>query len=144
VKKLPSHSCGGFGSAFRCPDKSRSLIGLGMLQANGFQLVKLFLNISKDTQRKRLHRRAERPDKRWKLTVADLDSHALWDAYDQAVHRMIDCCAVAPWVMIDANDKKAGRVAALQAVLSVIQAHEKPRTFALNPGVAERLSELAD
>lgn len=115
-----------------------------MLHANGFQLVKLFLNISKDTQRKRLQRRAERPDKRWKLTVADLDSHALRDTYDQAVERMIDRCAVAPWVMIDANDKKAGRIAALQTVLSVIQAHEKPRTFTLNPGVAERLSELAD
>lgn len=114
------------------------------LVANGFYVVKLFLDISQETQKARLKRRADRPDKHWKLTVADLDSLQHWDGYAGAVQRMTQACDVIPWQRIDSNDKKRGRVAALSAVLEMLHAHIVPRTFTLNPGVAERLSELSD
>lgn len=115
-----------------------------MLIANHFYVVKLFLDISKDTQKARLKRRAERPDKRWKLTVADLDSLKHWDDYAVASRRMIDACSVVPWSHIDTNNKESGRTSALATVLDALQSHVKPRTFRFNPGVEERLSELCD
>jgi len=115
-----------------------------MLLANGFHVLKLFLDISQSTQKTRLKRRAERPDKRWKLTVADLDSLKHWPAYSAAIDRVTQSCSIVPWRRVDTNDKKRGRVDALTAVMDVLRIHVRPRTFSLNPGVAERLGELSD
>src|SRR5262249_20193055 len=54
------------------------------LTENGIRIVKLFLNISKDEQRRRLLRRIDLPDHNWKFSAADLAERELWDDYQQA------------------------------------------------------------
>ncbi len=78
-----------------------------MLADSGTVIVKLFLHISKDEQRKRLQARVDEPDKQWKFDEMDLVQRARWDAYHQAYERAIaatdtDC---APWYIIPADSK---------------------------------------
>jgi hypothetical protein len=52
-------------------------------------------------------------------------------------------CQTPPWHRINANEKKQGRLDALDCILQALEVDLKPRTFALNPGVSERLHELS-
>ena len=112
------------------------------LSRAGTQLVKIFLRISEDTQRQRLKRRADHPEKRWKLTVSDLDSLKHRPGYDVAVQRMLSLPTETPWQVIDTDDKKAGRIAALDVISEALECDLKPRAFTFNPGVEARLDEL--
>lgn len=114
-----------------------------MLQANQITLVKLCLETDRETHRSRLLRRAQHPEKRWKLTVSDIESFAHRGEYEVAFDAMCSRCNVSPWHRIDANHKKQGRLSALSAVLDSLEIELKPRTFAYNPGVSERLDELS-
>jgi PPK2 family polyphosphate:nucleotide phosphotransferase len=77
------------------------------LQHGGTTVVKLYLHISKDEQRRRLEERLQRPDKRWKFSPADVEERARWDdyraAYEEAIHRT--STALAPWYVVPANHK---------------------------------------
>ena len=70
-------------------------------------MVKLFLHISKEEQKKRLEARLQEPDKRWKFNVADLEDRKLWDeyalAYEEALTRTSS--EHAPWYVVPANRK---------------------------------------
>ena len=113
------------------------------LQANQITLVKVCLATDRETHRSRLLRRAEHPEKRWKLTVSDIESFAHRGEYEIAFDAMCSRCNVSPWHRIDTNHKKQGRLAALSEVLNSLEIELKPRTFAYNPGVSERLDELS-
>ena len=113
------------------------------LQANQITLVKVCLATDRETHRSRLLRRAENPEKRWKLTVSDIESFAHRGECEVAFDAMCSRCNVSPWHRIDTNHKKQGRLAALSAVLNSLEIELKPRTFAYNPGVSERLDELS-
>jgi PPK2 family polyphosphate:nucleotide phosphotransferase len=78
-----------------------------MLTLNNITIVKFFLHISKDEQRKRLESRLEDPDKRWKFSTADLKERALWHQYHEAFQDAINNCstAYAPWYVVPANHK---------------------------------------
>ncbi len=112
------------------------------LSQAGTQLVKIFLRISEDTQRARLKRRADHPEKRWKLTVSDLDSLQHRAGYDAAIQRMLELPTDVPWQVIETDDKKAGRIAALEVISNALERDLKPRAFSYNPGVEARLHEL--
>ena len=114
-----------------------------MLQDNQITLIKLCLETDAETHRTRLLRRAAEPQKRWKLTVSDIESFAHRADYELAFDAMVSRCAVSPWHRIDTNRKKPGRLAALRAVSDSLEANLTPRTFAYNPGVIERLGELS-
>lgn len=92
------------------------------LTDEGVRLVKLFLDITMDTQFERFRDRFEDPTKRWKLTEDDLRNRARWNEYVAAYADMRKYCSppAAPWLTIDANDKRATRVAALDAILDCI------------------------
>jgi polyphosphate kinase 2 (PPK2 family) len=107
------------------------------------QLVKLFLRVSETTQRSRLKRRANHPEKRWKLTVSDLDSLQYRADYDRAVQRMLTLPTDTSWQVIDTDDKKTGRIAALVAIAEALERDLAPRAFSFNPGVEARLKELS-
>lgn len=83
-----------------------------MLVDEGTHVVKVFLNVSKDEQRKRFEERLERPDKRWKFRAGDLDDRALWDDYMQAYTDALEKTSTdeAPWYVVPADRKWARNV----------------------------------
>lgn len=90
------------------------------LAIEGYRLVKLFLNISRETQLHRFKKRLEVPTKRWKLTPDDIRNRSKWDEYEAAYSKMIDACSpnFAPWHMINANSKKEARLACLDHIIA--------------------------
>lgn len=114
-----------------------------MLRDNQITLIKLCLETTRETHRARLLRRAEHPEKRWKLTVSDIESFNHRASYEVAFDAMCSRCNLSPWHRIDTNHKKQGRISALRAVLDSLEIEIKPRTFAYNSGVIERLDELS-
>ena len=83
-----------------------------MLADEGTHIVKIFLNVSKDKQQERLQERLDRPEKRWKFRLGDLDDRALWpdfmDAYTDAIERT--STDDAPWYIVPADKKWARNV----------------------------------
>ena len=77
------------------------------LWENGFRMVKVFLNVSREEQKQRFLDRMELKEKYWKLSVGDLRERALWDAYDDAFEACINATGtrVAPWYVLPADDK---------------------------------------
>jgi hypothetical protein len=65
------------------------------LVENGFRVVKLFLNLSKEEQRLRFLRRCELPDRNWKLSANDALERGYWDAYQRAFAEMLDATSTA-------------------------------------------------
>ncbi len=77
------------------------------LWENGFRMVKVFLNISREEQKNRFLDRMELPEKHWKLSVADLKERALWDEYDRVFESCINATGTehAPWYVLPADNK---------------------------------------
>jgi len=81
-------------------------------------LIKFWLDITPDEQKKRFKKRMNDPLKQWKITDEDWRNRAKWKEYDSHVDTMI-CSTnteIAPWIVIDANSKKHARIAVLQTV----------------------------
>lgn len=78
-----------------------------MLTLSKITVIKFFLHISKDEQKRRLESRLENPDKRWKFSSNDLQERRLWDKYQEAFEGAITNCSTdyAPWYVIPANKK---------------------------------------
>jgi PPK2 family polyphosphate:nucleotide phosphotransferase len=78
-----------------------------MLVAGGTTIVKVFLHISKDEQRRRLQARLDDPKKRWKFSRGDLAERRYWDDYQKAYEVAITRCNTehAPWHIVPANHK---------------------------------------
>jgi PPK2 family polyphosphate:nucleotide phosphotransferase len=74
---------------------------------NNVCILKFFLNVSKQEQRKRFLERLENPDKNWKFSAADIRERACWDEYQQAYEDMLNATstAIAPWYIIPADKK---------------------------------------
>lgn len=77
------------------------------LHENGTRIVKFFLHISKDEQKRRLQARLDNPKKRWKFTESDVAERKLWDKYQEAYQYVLDRCATdyAPWYVVPADNK---------------------------------------
>ena len=89
--------------------------------ADGVRIAKLFLHITPKEQDKRLRERLETPYKRWKTGLDDYHNRALRTDYTEAYEDMFDRCAkAAPWRVIAADDKKAARLAGIEAVIDVL------------------------
>ncbi|HKV03630.1 MAG TPA: polyphosphate kinase 2 family protein [Candidatus Acidoferrales bacterium] len=78
-----------------------------LLHDNRVKIVKFFLHISKDEQRKRFQQRIGDPDRRWKISEADFDERKFWDDYTEAYEAALTKCNTrhAPWYVIPANKK---------------------------------------
>ncbi|MGI5239977.1 polyphosphate kinase 2 family protein [Dactylosporangium sp. CA-139066] len=92
------------------------------LSETGFRIVKLFLNVSKDEQRKRLLQRIDRPEKNWKFSAADLQERQFWDDYQQAYSDMLSNTSTewAPWYVIPADHKWFARIAAAATIVHAL------------------------
>lgn len=77
------------------------------LSENGTIILKFFLNVSKEEQKKRFLDRIEDPTKNWKFSLADMKERACWDQYQQAYEDMFNQTSTdyAPWYVIPADDK---------------------------------------
>jgi PPK2 family polyphosphate:nucleotide phosphotransferase len=84
------------------------------LTDNGFRVVKLFLNLSKEEQRTRFLRRIDLPEHNWKFSSHDLEERGYWDDYQHAFSEMFTHTSTewAPWYVIPADRKWFARVAA--------------------------------
>src|SRR4249919_606481 len=88
------------------------------LSENGFRIVKLFLNLSKEEQRLRFLRRIDLPDHNWKFSSHDVEERRSWDAYQEAFSEMFShtSTAWAPWYVIPADRKWFARIAAAATI----------------------------
>jgi PPK2 family polyphosphate:nucleotide phosphotransferase len=84
------------------------------LSDNGFKLVKLFLNLSKEEQRARFLKRIDLPDKNWKFSTADVRERERWKDYQKAFGEMLSATSTpwAPWYVIPADRKWFARICA--------------------------------
>nr|WHW29749.1 hypothetical protein [uncultured bacterium] len=91
---------------------------------NGIVVVKFFLNLSRDEQRRRFIDRIDRPEKNWKFSDADVKERAYWDDYMEAYETAINqtASAHAPWYVIPADDKRNMRLIVSKVVLRHLQA----------------------
>lgn len=78
-----------------------------MLAANGVKILKFFLHISKEEQKKRFLQRIDDPDRRWKISQADFEERKFWDEYVAAYEDALAKCSTedAPWFIVPANKK---------------------------------------
>lgn len=77
------------------------------LADNGVAIVKFFLHVSRDEQKKRLRERLTDPTKNWKFSAGDLDDRRHWDAFTRAYRGVLErtSTAYAPWFIVPADDK---------------------------------------
>ncbi len=89
---------------------------------NGTRIVKIFLHLSKDEQRKRFLDRIDDPDKNWKFSLADLHERKYWPLYMQAYEACLSATnsTTAPWYVVPADDKKNARLIVSQIVLDTL------------------------
>jgi PPK2 family polyphosphate:nucleotide phosphotransferase len=92
------------------------------LVENGFPVVKLFLNLSKEEQRRRFLRRIDVPHKNWKFNANDVKERAHWDEYQAAFSEMLSATSTehAPWYVIPADHKWLLRVGVAAVVVDTL------------------------
>ncbi len=104
-------------------DRYRSIVDLEKhLYRNGTRIVKVFLNLSKDEQRKRFLERIEEPDKNWKFSLADIHERKFWKHYMKAFEACLNATSTrhAPWYVVPADDKENARLIVSQIVLDAL------------------------
>lgn len=94
------------------------------LADNGTKVVKFFLHVSKDEQKKRFLERIENPAKNWKLSPSDVKERAHWDAYQEAYEDMLSHTSTehAPWYIVPADKKWFTRVVIADVVVKTLKA----------------------
>lgn len=94
------------------------------LARNGTVVLKFFLNISKEEQRKRFLDRLDEPEKNWKFSLGDIEERAHWEAYQSAYADLIRHTSTksAPWIVVPSDHKWFARVVIGS---SIVQALEK-------------------
>jgi PPK2 family polyphosphate:nucleotide phosphotransferase len=90
---------------------------------NGIHVLKFYLNLSREEQRRRLLERLERPEKRWKFSPSDVEERGLWDdymkTYEEAFRRT--STGQAPWHIIPADSRWFARAAVASAVAAKLK-----------------------
>jgi PPK2 family polyphosphate:nucleotide phosphotransferase len=110
------------------------------LHRNGTRVVKFFLHISKEEQRRRFVQRIDEPEKNWKFNESDLKEREFWNEYMQAYEQCLTETSTrqAPWYVVPGDDKENARLIVSQIVLSTLRALE-PK---FPEPTAERVLEL--
>ena len=94
------------------------------LASNGITVLKFFLHISKDEQKRRLESRLADPDKRWKFSKNDIKERAFWDDYQAAFEDAINECSTdhAPWYVVPANKKWYRNLVVARTIADTLEA----------------------
>lgn len=82
------------------------------LYRNGTRIIKFFLHLSKEEQRKRFLDRIDEPEKNWKFSMADIEERKYWKQYMQAYEECLSetSTKIAPWYVVPADNKKNARL----------------------------------
>ncbi|HET7085363.1 MAG TPA: ADP-polyphosphate phosphotransferase [Rhizomicrobium sp.] len=102
----------------------RSINGLERhLHDNGTAIVKFFLHLSKEEQRKRFLARIDQPDKNWKFSTGDVEERKYWKDYVQAYQECLSATSSkhAPWYIVPADDKPNARLIVSQIILDTLE-----------------------
>jgi PPK2 family polyphosphate:nucleotide phosphotransferase len=102
----------------------RSIVDLERhLHENGTHIVKFFLHLSKDEQRKRFLERIDEPEKNWKLSLADLKERTFWKDYRKAYEKCLSATSTehSPWYIVPADDKDNARLIISRIVLDTLE-----------------------
>lgn len=93
------------------------------LHRNGTRILKFFLHLSKDEQRKRLLARIDDPQKNWKLNPEDIDARKLWDDYQHAYASCLASTSTvhAPWYIVPADTKRNAHLIIAQVILDTLR-----------------------
>jgi polyphosphate kinase 2 (PPK2 family) len=93
------------------------------LHRNGTRIIKFFLHLSKDQQRKRFLERIDEPDKNWKLSLSDMHERKYWKHYMEAYEACLNATSThnAPWYIVPADDKENARLIVSQIVLDALR-----------------------
>jgi PPK2 family polyphosphate:nucleotide phosphotransferase len=104
-------------------ERFRSIVDLeAHLHRNGTRIIKVFLHLSKDEQRKRFLERIDDPDKNWKFSLADIQERKYWKDYMKAYEACLNATSThhAPWYVVPADDKENARLIVSQIVLDAL------------------------
>jgi PPK2 family polyphosphate:nucleotide phosphotransferase len=93
------------------------------LTRQGTTVLKFFLNVSREEQKKRFLKRLDTPDKNWKFSASDVHERKFWDEYTQAFEKAIQATASAdaPWFVIPADNKWFTRLAVAAAIVEAME-----------------------
>jgi polyphosphate kinase 2 (PPK2 family) len=93
------------------------------LSENSITIIKFFLNISKDEQRRKLQERIQDPTKQWKIKESDIESHNNWDKYMGVYEQVLSSCSTkwAPWYIIPSNVKHFRNWAISYIILKILE-----------------------
>jgi len=105
-------------------ERYRSIVDLeNHLHRNGTRIIKFFLHLSKEEQRKRFIDRIDEPEKNWKFSQADLVERGFWDKYMQAYEACLSATSTqrAPWYVVPADDKENARLIIARIVVDAFK-----------------------
>jgi PPK2 family polyphosphate:nucleotide phosphotransferase len=93
------------------------------LHRNGTRIVKIFLHISKEEQRKRLLARIDKPEKNWKFSFGDIEDRQQWSRFMKAYQECLEGTAskIAPWYAVPADDKRNARLIISRILVEALQ-----------------------
>ena len=105
-------------------ERYRSIVDLeNHLHRNGTQVIKFFLHLSKEEQRKRFLKRIDEPEKNWKFSAADVEERKYWKDYMQAYEACLSATStrIAPWYVVPADDKENARLIISEIILDTMR-----------------------
>jgi PPK2 family polyphosphate:nucleotide phosphotransferase len=105
-------------------ERYRSIVDLEEhLHRNGTRIIKFFLHLSKDEQRKRFLERIDEPDKNWKFSLADIHERKYWERYREAFEDCLNATSThhAPWYVVPADDKENARLIVSRIILDALK-----------------------
>jgi PPK2 family polyphosphate:nucleotide phosphotransferase len=106
-------------------DRYRSIVDLERhLHANGTRVIKFYLHLSKEEQRKRFLERIDDPEKNWKFSLADVEERGYWKQYMKAYEECLSATSTreAPWYVVPADDKKNSRLIVSRIIVDTLAA----------------------
>jgi PPK2 family polyphosphate:nucleotide phosphotransferase len=98
----------------------RSIVDMeSHLHRNGTEIIKIFLHLSQEEQRRRFLERIDEPEKNWKFSVADIRERKYWKQYTEAYEDCLSATSTnhSPWYIVPADDKENARLIVSQIVL---------------------------
>ena len=104
-------------------DRYRSIVDQEKhLHRNGTRIVKIFLHLSQEEQRRRFLERLDDPDKHWKFSLADIHERGFWSQYMTAYEECLHATSThhAPWYVVPADDKENARLIVSRIVLDAL------------------------
>ena len=110
------------------------------IHENGTRILKFFLNLSKDEQKKRFLARLDTPEKNWKFSTGDLKERKYWNEYRKAFEDMINETSTeyAPWHIIPADNKWFSRIAIGKIIYEKMKSLDLKYPPAENPELLEQ------